>query len=420
MKIVLDDCLSFASKSEFYDLMEKAKQANRLLKNRNGAGSDFLGWLDLPKKITKEEIQYIKEIAKKIQDQSKVLVVIGIGGSYLGARAAIEALTDTMNKKGTEIIYVGNNISGKYIESVLEYLKDKEFSLNVISKSGTTTEPAIAFRIFKEALYSRYRNEAKNRIYITTDKKNGSLRSIANKEGYVSFEIPSDVGGRYSILTPCGLLPIAVSGIDIEQMIDGAKFALENLEDMSLQYAAIRNLMYLKGKTIEIMVNYDPSLHYMTEWWKQLYGESEGKDNKGIFPAGVDNTTDLHSMGQYIQEGLRNIFETVIYVKNDMSEICIPDTNDDSDGLDYIKNKSLKYVNEKAMLGTKIAHVNGNVPVNVIEIEKMDAFTYGQIVYFFEKACGISGYILGVNPFNQPGVEAYKKNMFKLLGKSGY
>lgn len=292
--------------------------------------------------------------------------------------------------------------------------------MNVISKSGTTTEPAIAFRIFRKALYEKYQNEAKNRIYVTTDKKTGSLRKIADKENYISFEIPSDVGGRYSVLTPCGLLPIAVAGIDIKQMVDGARFSLNNCEEMCILYAAARNLMYNSNKTTEIMVNYDPSLHYLTEWWKQLYGESEGKENKGIFPAGVDNTTDLHSMGQYIQEGIRNIFETVVYLKDDMSSICIPDTNDDSDGLDYIKNKKLQYVNEMAMKGTNLAHVNGNVPVIVIEIEKMDAFTYGQIVYFFEKACGISGYILGVNPFDQPGVEAYKKSMFKLLGKPGY
>lgn len=420
MRINLDDCISFAKESEFDIIVAKARQANELLKSRKGKGSDFLGWMDLPDKITVEEIQNIVVTAKKIQMQSDVLVVIGIGGSYLGARAAIEALTDTLNKKGTEVIYVGNNISGKYVESVLEYLKDKDYSLNVISKSGTTTEPAIAFRIFRKALYEKYQNEAKNRIYVTTDKKTGSLRKIADKENYISFEIPSDVGGRYSVLTPCGLLPIAVAGIDIKQMVDGARFSLNNCEEMCILYAAARNLMYNSNKTTEIMVNYDPSLHYLTEWWKQLYGESEGKENKGIFPAGVDNTTDLHSMGQYIQEGIRNIFETVVYLKDDMSSICIPDTNDDSDGLDYIKNKKLQYVNEMAMKGTNLAHVNGNVPVIVIEIEKMDAFTYGQIVYFFEKACGISGYILGVNPFDQPGVEAYKKSMFKLLGKPGY
>lgn len=420
MKLILNDCLSFADKLEFENVLKKAEQSNLLLKSKTGAGSDYLGWLELPLKISAEEIKYIKKIAKQIQNQSDVLVVIGIGGSYLGARAAIEALTDNINKKGTEIIYVGNNISGRYVESILEYLKNKNYSLNVISKSGTTTEPAIAFRIFKEALFKKYKQEAKERIYITTDKEKGSLRAIAREEGYTSFEIPSDVGGRYSVLTACGLLPIAVAGIDIDQMLEGAKYAYANSEEIAIQYAAARNLMYNKNKTIEIMVNYDPSLHFFTEWWKQLYGESEGKDNKGIFPAGVDNTTDLHSMGQYIQEGIRNIFETVIYIKNDMSTICIPDTKDDSDGLDYIKNKSLKYVNEMAMQGTKLAHIKGNIPVISIEIDKMDAFNYGQLVYFFERACGISGYVLGVNPFNQPGVEAYKKSMFRLLGKPGY
>ena len=420
MKINIDDCIRFSDGKKFESMLRKAKKADRLLKSGKGAGSDYLGWLDLPKRIKKEDIKLINKAAAKIQQQSDVLVVIGIGGSYLGARAAIEALTDVRNIKGTEVIFVGNNISGKYVESVLEYLKDKDYSLNVISKSGTTVEPAIAFRIFKEALYEKYKEKAKDRIYIRTDPVKGALRSIVEKEGYTSFEIPADIGGRYSILTPCGLLPIAVAGIDIEQMISGAKDALKNCTEMSVTYAAARNLMYKSKKTIEIMVNYDPSMHFFTEWWKQLYGESEGKENKGIFPAGVDNTTDLHSMGQYIQEGIRNIFETVVYIKDDMSTITVPDISDNSDGLDYIKNKSLKYVNEMAMRGTKSAHLEGDVPVILIELEKMDAFTFGKLIYFFERACGISGYILGVNPFDQPGVEAYKKSMFKLLGKPGY
>ena len=420
MKIFLDDCISFAKNDEYCKMLENAKKANELLKSKKGKGSDYLGWLDLPNQITTDEIKDIKQTAEKIKNQSDVLIVIGIGGSYLGSRAAIEALTDTININGTEILYVGNNISGKYIESILKYISNKDYSINVISKSGTTTEPAIAFRIFKNEIEKKYKDKAKDRIFVTTDKEKGSLRQIANDLGYKTFVIPDDIGGRYSVLTPCGLLPMAVAGIDIDMMLKGAKYSMDNHEEECLQYAAARNLMYSIGKTIEITVNYEPSLHYLTEWWKQLFGESEGKENKGIFPSGVDNTTDLHSMGQYIQEGIRNIFETVLFISDDMSKISIPESSDNLDDLDYIKGKSLQYVNEKAMQGTKLAHVNGHVPVILLEIEKMNAYNYGSLVYFYEKACGISGYVLGINPFDQPGVEAYKKNMFKLLGKSGY
>ena len=420
MKIFLDECISFAKNDDYYKMLENAKKANELLKSKKGRGSDYLGWLDLPNQITTDEIKDIKQTAEKIKNQSDVLIVIGIGGSYLGSRAAIEALTDTKNIEGTEILYVGNNISGKYIESILKYISNKDYSINVISKSGTTTEPAIAFRIFKNEIEKKYKDKAKDRIFVTTDKEKGSLRQIANDLGYKTFVIPDDIGGRYSVLTPCGLLPMAVAGIDIDMMLKGAKYSMDNHEEECLQYAAARNLMYSIGKTIEITVNYEPSLHYLTEWWKQLFGESEGKENKGIFPSGVDNTTDLHSMGQYIQEGIRNIFETVLFISDDMSKISIPESSDNLDDLDYIKGKSLQYVNEKAMQGTKLAHVNGHVPVILLEIEKMNAYNYGSLVYFYEKACGISGYVLGINPFDQPGVEAYKKNMFKLLGKSGY
>jgi glucose-6-phosphate isomerase len=374
--------------------------------------------MDLPLKINKDELDNIVEVARKIRKESDVLLVIGIGGSYLGARAAIEALKDIRNTEDCEVLFVGNCISGRYTESIIKYLENKDFSINVISKSGTTTEPAIAFRIFKGILDKKYGKNAAGRIYLTTDPEKGILRKMSQSEGYTTFSIPSDVGGRYSVLTACGLLPISVAGLDIYKMILGAADSMKD-DGECIKYACIRNYFYNNGRTVEINVNYDPSLHYFAEWWKQLYGESEGKNGKGIFPASVDFTSDLHSMGQYIQDGLRNIFETVIYVKNDHSKISIPYSNENADGLDYIAGKSLQYVNSKAMEGTVNAHISGNVPSIVIEIDEMNEYNYGYVVYFFEKACGISGYTLGVNPFDQPGVEAYKKNMFRLLGKPG-
>jgi glucose-6-phosphate isomerase len=418
MKVILDFCKDFIHKDKYKEQETKVLEAEKILDSRKGPGYDFLGWMDLPLSMKREELDHITQTADKIRKESDVLLVIGIGGSYLGARAAIEALKDVRNAEDCEVIFVGNCISGKYTESIIKYIENKDFSINVISKSGTTTEPAIAFRIFKEILDRKYEEDAAGRIYVTTDPEKGILRKMAQKEGYTAFSIPSDVGGRYSVLTACGLLPIAVAGLDINKMILGAAASMQD-PDECIKYACIRNYFYNNGRTTEINVNYDPSLHYFTEWWKQLYGESEGKNGKGIFPAGVDFTSDLHSMGQYIQDGLRNIFETVVYVKNDHSKICIPYSNDNSDGLDYITGKSLQYVNSKAMQGTVDAHMSGHVPSIIIELDEMNEYNYGYLVYFFERACGISGYTLGVNPFDQPGVEAYKKNMFRLLGKPG-
>ncbi len=419
MKVNLEGCKEFIKDGEYSHFLERANKALEALKKRDSKGSDFLGWMDLPQLMTKDKLLEIQEAADAIKENSDVLIVIGIGGSYLGARSAIEAINGY--KKGkTEVIFAGNNISGSYHEYILDYIKDKDFSLNVISKSGTTTEPAIAFRILKAELEKRYNEKAKDRIYVTTDKDTGVLRQMANKEGYKSFVIPSDVGGRYSVLSACGLLPIAVADIDIFQIIEGAKKAQADNEKQALEYAAIRNLLYENNRVIEIMVAYDPTLQYFCEWWKQLYGESEGKENKGIYPSSVINTTDLHSLGQYVQEGIRNLFETVLYVKDDGSTIKVPFDEEDKDGLNYIADSTLQYVNSKAMEGTMLAHLSGQVPNIIIEIDKMDAFNYGMLVYFFEIACGISGYILGVNPFDQPGVEAYKKSMFKLLGKPGF
>ena len=372
--------------------------------------------------------------AKKIKKESDILVVIGIGGSYLGARAVIEALTSTFNnmltdkqRKYPQILYVGNNLSPNYINELIEYIGDKDFSVNVISKSGTTTEPAIAFRIFREILENKYGiDEARSRIYVTTDKERGALKTLADNEGYEKFVIPDNVGGRYSVLTAVGLLPIATAGIDIDKLMQGAQNAQERYDDPNLKYnecykyAVTRNILYKLYKNTEILVNYEPKMHYFTEWWKQLYGESEGKDQKGIFPAGVDFTTDLHSMGQYIQEGRRNLFETVISIENPKSDITINKDEDNLDGLNYLAGKTIDYVNKKAMEGTVKAHVSGDVPNIMINIENLDEENIGELIYFFEKACAMSGMILGVNPFNQPGVEEYKKNMFKLLKKPGF
>ena len=412
---------------------EQVENIHKELHQKANDEKDFVGWLELPTNYDKKEFSRIKKAAKKIKKESDILVVIGIGGSYLGARAVIESLTSTFNNMLTEkqrkypqILYVGNNLSPNYINELIEYIVDKDFSVNVISKSGTTTEPAIAFRIFREILENKYGiDEARSRIYVTTDKARGALKTLADNEGYEKFVIPDNVGGRYSVLTAVGLLPIATAGIDIDKLMQGAQNAQERYDDPNLKYnecykyAVTRNILYKLYKNTEILVNYEPKMHYFTEWWKQLYGESEGKDQKGIFPAGVDFTTDLHSMGQYIQEGRRNLFETVISVENPKSDITINKDEDNLDGLNYLAGKTLDYVNKKAMEGTVKAHVTGDVPNIMLTIENLDEENIGELIYFFEKACAMSGMILGVNPFNQPGVEEYKKNMFKLLKKPG-
>lgn len=435
-KITLDysKVLGFVNQEEIDNLAGQVADAHEKLLNGTGAGSDFLGWVDLPIQYDKEEFARIKEAAKKIQNDSEVLIVIGIGGSYLGARAAIEILTNSFynilpkeERKAPQIFFAGNSISSTYLSELYEMVKDKDFSVNVISKSGTTTEPAIAFRIFKELLEKKYgKDGAKSRIYATTDKARGALKQLADAEGYESFVIPDDVGGRYSVLTAVGLLPIAACGADLDMLMKGAQvaredFASSNLsENICYQYAAIRNALYRKGKTTEMMVNYEPRLHYFAEWWKQLYGESEGKDNKGIFPAAVDFSTDLHSMGQYIQEGLRNLFETVLNVEAPKADITIGTDPQNVDGLNFLSGKTMDFVNHKAFQGTVLAHNDGGVPNLIFNIPQLDEYYLGYLIYLFERACGISGYMLGVNPFNQPGVEAYKKNMFALLGKPGY
>ena len=404
-------------------------EAKKCVEKGTGAGNDFLGWVRLPENYDKEEFARIKEAAKKIQDNSDVLVVVGIGGSYLGARAAIEMLNSSFSnllpkdkRKAPVIVYAGNNISGNYMYELLEYLEDKDFSVNVISKSGTTTEPAIAFRLLCNLLEKKY-GTTDGRIYATTDKAKGALKGFADEKGCPTFVVPDDVGGRYSVLTAVGLLPIAASGVDIDAMMKGAHDAMNDLEsdeNACTEYARIRNILYKQGKTVEILANYEPRLHYIGEWWKQLFGESEGKDSMGIFPAAVDFSTDLHSLGQYIQEGRRNIFETVLTVKEPEHDVTVIHDEKNIDGLNFLSGKTMSFVNHKAFLGTLLAHSDGNVPNIVLEMDKMDAYNFGYLVYFFEKACGISGYMLGVNPFNQPGVEAYKKNMFALLNKPGY
>lgn len=404
------------------------------LLSREGLGNDFLGWIDLPVEYDKDEFVRIKEAAKKIQSDSDVLVVIGIGGSYLGARAAIEFLRhgfyNNVSKevrKTPEIYFAGSNISSSYVKGLIDVIGDRDFSVNIISKSGTTTEPAIAFRVFKAMLEEKYgKEEAAKRIYATTDKARGALKNLATEEGYESFVVPDDIGGRFSVLTAVGLLPIAVSGADIDKLMEGAASGRDMAmnapfeENDALKYAAIRNILHRKGKSTEILANYEPSLHYVSEWWKQLYGESEGKDQKGIFPASVDLTTDLHSMGQFIQDGARIMFETVMNVETSSAEIVIGEEPVDLDGLNYLAGQTVDFVNKSAMNGTILAHTDGNVPNLVINIPEQNEFYLGQLFYFFEFACGVSGYILGVNPFNQPGVESYKRNMFALLGKPGY
>ncbi len=424
----------FVSAEEMENMKANAMCAKDVLMSRSGAGSDFLGWIDLPVEYDKEEFQRIKAAAEKIQRDSDVLLVVGIGGSYLGARAAIEFLSHSFynvlpkgKRKTPEIYFVGNSISSKYLHDLEDVLEGKNFSVNIISKSGTTTEPAIAFRVLKDMLVERYgREEANKRIYATTDKARGALKDLANKEGYQTFVVPDDVGGRFSVLTAVGLLPIAVSGADIDKLMEGAEKARkEALEapyesNGALQYAAVRNILLRKGKAIEVVANYEPSLHYISEWWKQLFGESEGKDQRGIFPASVDLTTDLHSMGQFIQDGARIMFETVLNVEESSAEILLKEEEVDTDGMNYLAGKSVDFVNKSAMNGTILAHTDGNVPNLMVHIPSQDEYSLGQLLYFFEYACGVSGYILGVNPFNQPGVESYKKNMFALLGKPGY
>lgn len=426
--------LSFIGQHEVDYLTSAVKAAHEQLHEGTGAGNDYLGWINLPLAYDKEEFARIKQAAAQIQSDSEVLVVIGIGGSYLGARAAIEMLTNSFynlqskeDRKTPQVFFVGNSISSTYTAHLIKLIGDKDFSVNVISKSGTTTEPAIAFRIFRELLEKKYGKEgAGKRIYATTDKARGALKKLADAEGYQSFVIPDDVGGRYSVLTPVGLLPIAAAGINIDEMMQGASdammdFANPNLsENLSYQYAAVRNALYRKGKTTEILVNYEPSLHFVSEWWKQLFGESEGKDFKGIYPSSVDFSTDLHSMGQFIQEGNRNLFETVIQVEQVSEEIVIGEDAEDLDGLNFLTGKTMDFVNKKAFQGTMLAHTDGGVPNLIVTIPDTSAHTFGYMVYFFEKACGLSGYLMGVNPFDQPGVEAYKKNMFALLGKPGF
>ena len=425
---------SFISNEEVESMKKIAEDAKKVLVDKTGAGNDFLGWIDLPVNYDKEEFDRIKKAAKKIQEDSEVLIVIGIGGSYLGARAAIDFLRhgfyNNVSKeirKTPEIYYAGNSISPAYLQGLIDVVGDRDFSVNIISKSGTTTEPAIAFRIFKEMLEKKYgKEEAAKRIYATTDKSKGALKGLATAEGYESFVVPDDVGGRFSVLTAVGLLPIAVSGADIDKLMEGAasgrEKALNNAfeENDAMKYAAVRNILLRKGKSVEITANYEPSLHYFGEWWKQLYGESEGKDQKGIFPAAVDFTTDLHSMGQFIQDGSRIMFETVIKIEETDAKIIIDKDPEDLDGLNYLAGKDMDFVNKSAMNGTILAHTDGNVPNLLVSVPKQNEFYLGELFYMYEFACGVSGYILGVNPFNQPGVESYKKNMFALLGKPGY
>ena len=425
---------SFLGVNEIPAMKELVMAAKEKLVAKNGLGNDFLGWIDLPVEYDKEEFGRIKKAAEKIQKDSQVLLVIGIGGSYLGARAAIEFLRHgfynqiTPEKRKTpEIYYVGNSISSSYIQGLIDVIGERDFSINMISKSGTTTEPAIAFRVFKGILEKKYgKEEAAKRIYATTDKARGALKNLATEEGYETFVVPDDVGGRFSVLTAVGLLPIAVSGADIDQLMEGAaagrRAALENdfEENDALKYAAVRNILHRKGKSVEILADYEPSLHYISEWWKQLYGESEGKDGKGIFPASVDLTTDLHSMGQFIQDGSRIMFETVLDVETSRDEIVLEEEPVDLDGLNYLAGKNVDFINKSAMNGTILAHTDGQVPNLMVHIPAQTEFYLGELFYFFEFACGVSGYVLGVNPFDQPGVESYKKNMFALLGKPGF
>lgn len=433
IKLDIEKVLSFVSKEEIAKNASLAKKCNETLHNGSGKGNDFLGWLDLPSSVTEEQIKDIEQTAALLRDKCEVVVVVGIGGSYLGARAVIEALSSSFDwlqrdRKNPVIVYAGNNIGEDYISELMAYLSDKSFGIINISKSGTTTEPALAFRILKRELENAVgKEETKKRIVAITDAARGALHSLAKQEGYKMYVIPDDVGGRFSVLTPVGLLPIAIAGIDIRELVAGAVYMQKHtIPDIPFEkniaeiYAVTRNELYKKGKKIEILANYNPKLHFIAEWWKQLYGESEGKEHKGIFNASVDFTTDLHSMGQWIQEGERTIFETVLSVETPSNTVYVPADDEDLDGLNYLRTRRVDYVNKMAELGTQLAHVDGGVPNIKVEIPELSAYYIGQLLYFFEKACGISGYMLGVNPFDQPGVEAYKKNMFALLNKPGF
>ncbi|KYH35727.1 glucose-6-phosphate isomerase [Clostridium tepidiprofundi DSM 19306] len=431
-------CFDFSNakinKHEIVNLKERVEEAHKMLHNKTGAGNDFLGWIDYPESYDKDEFERIKKASKKIRENSEVFVVIGIGGSYLGARAAVESLRHFFynalpqeKKDGPEIYFAGNNISSTYLSQLFDVIGDRDISINVISKSGTTTEPAIAFRMLKAHIEKKYGKEkAKERIFVTTDASKGALRKLADKEGCETFIIPDNVGGRFSIFTPVGMLPIAVAGIDVDKILNGARDAMKEYSEIDLdknvcyQYAAVRNVLYNRGKSIEVLVNYEPCLQYFSEWWKQLFGESEGKDNKGIFPASVNFTTDLHSLGQYIQDGRRHLFETVLNIETPKVNLEIQEDAENLDGLNYLSGKTMHFVNNKAFQGTLLAHVDGDVPNLILNIPELNEYYFGKLIYFFEKACGISGYMLGVNPFDQPGVEAYKKNMFALLSKPGY
>ena len=425
---------NFFNEDELKQIKPYVELANEVLTSKTGAGNDFLGWVDLPETYDKDEFARIKKAAEKIKNDSEVLVVIGIGGSYLGAKAAIEFLSHSFynnlpkdKRKTPEIYFAGTNMSGVYLQHLIDVVGDRDFSVNVISKSGTTTEPAIAFRVFKKMLEEKYgKEEAAKRIYATTDKAKGALKTLATAEGYETFVVPDNVGGRFSVLTAVGLIPIAAAGIDIDDLMAGAKdamndFANKNMdENQALQYAAVRNILHRKGKDLELMVNYEPRVHYLAEWWKQLFGESEGKEGKGLYPTSADFSADLHSLGQYIQQGQRLFFETVVSIGKPEVEFVIESDKENLDGLNFIAGKTLDYVNKKATDGVILAHVDGNVPNLGINIPEVTPYHLGYTFYFFEKACGVSGYLLGVNPFDQPGVEAYKKNMFALLGKPGY
>ncbi|MFE5321886.1 glucose-6-phosphate isomerase [Paenibacillus sp. NPDC056579] len=430
IKFNYSNALPFMGQHEVDYLAPFVATAHQMLHDKEGPGSDFLGWVDLPLNYDKDEFGRIKSAAERIRSNSDALIVIGIGGSYLGARSAIEALSHTFHNQmsgKTQVYFAGQNISSTYLTDLLELLDGKDISLNVISKSGTTTEPAIAFRVLREYMENKYgKEEARRRIFATTDASKGALKKLADEEGYETFVIPDDVGGRYSILTAVGLLPIATAGLDIDRMMAGAAAARikYNNPDLatneSYQYAAVRNALYRKGKSIELLANFEPSLHYVSEWWKQLFGESEGKDQKGLYPASVDFSTDLHSMGQFVQEGRRDIIETVLFIKKPRVELTIQKDSGNLDGLNFLAGMTMDEVNRKAAEGTRLAHVDGGVPNLIVEMDTLNEYTYGEMVYFFEKACGISGLLLGVNPFDQPGVEAYKINMFTLLGKPGF